>query len=748
MRRAFFVCALLVGCGGGGESASEPPIDAGVEEAASVPEEPTCTTGEIACGRSCRDLTTDPRSCGGCGLACGGADVCDLGACSASCSGGRVACDGGCRDLASDPLHCGACGHRCDAGVCSAGRCVTSCEIGLFRCGGACVDRRSDPRNCGACGHACAPGESCIGGTCSAGCPAGFSACPEGCRALSSDHQSCGACGKACEPGQVCSAGTCVASCGGGLTECAGGCHDLRSDAAHCGACGNTCSTSCVDGVCGASCPVGFASCSGTCRDLAHDVAHCGACGTACPPGQSCVSGTCTLVCTGGATACGGACKDLSIDPGNCGTCGNECPSASGAAPTCAGGKCAFACKSGYLDCDGRADNGCETLSIGACTCTRSTFPESTKACDPTGEFGGGSGKPGDPYLICSTTQLARVGAHLDAHFELRADLVFPDTATQEPIGGTGEFNGVFDGRGHKIANVRIVPPSGATSAGFFGRTGACAVVRDLQISGTLDCPSCTVDVGLLVGRHGGLAERVRGTGLVKAQSAENVGGLFGAVTGSIVRAAANVNVQGAIAVGGLAGTSYGTLTEGAALGSVGGGLEVGGLVGHVRGAVLRSYSRGAVTATSPGDAAGGLVGVLDGGSLSDVLASGAVRGSTTRTAGLVGFALGAPATIQRALAAATSVDAAGTTGAAFLGEGKATVSGSHWYVAGTVSPQTIAGLSPVGGPGVPADQASSYPSFSFPAVFRIPTTNGESPWPTALPVLAFRCDSTTVVCP
>ena len=743
MRRLFAVM-LLVGCGGG--ASAESPTDAGVaaEETAPAPAVPSCTVGEIACGRACRDLTVDPRSCGGCGVACSGTDVCDLGACSSTCSGGRVACDGGCRDLTSDPANCGACGTRCE-GVCSAGRCVGSCDVGEFRCGGACVDRRSDPRNCGACGHACAPGQTCSGGSCLAGCPTGYAACAEGCRALATDHESCGACGKACAPGEVCSAGACVASCGGGLSACSGGCHDLQSDGAHCGACGNACSGACVDGVCGAACPVGFASCSGTCRDLAHDAANCGACGKSCPAGLSCVSGAC--VCSGGATTCGSACKDLSVDPANCGACGKKCSAPASANATCGSGSCGYACKSGFFDCNGRADDGCETPSIGACTCTRSTFPASSKPCDPAAAIGGGAGKPGDPYLVCSLAHLTWLGVHLDAHFELRADLTFADSMSEEPL---GEFNGVFDGKGHSISNVRIVPTVGATSAGLFARTGACAVIRDLQISGTLDCPTCAADVGLLAGRHAGLAERVRATGLVRARSAEHVGGLFGTVTGTLTRASANVTTQGAIAVGGLVGTLYGTLTEGAALGAVSGGLEIGGLVGHVRGVVNRSYARGAVTASAPGDGAGGLVGVLDAGTLADVLATGAVRGSTTRTGGLVGYAMSPAstlATIQRALAAATLVDVSGSPGPAFWGEGKPTIEGGYWYVTGSVAAQTYLGLSPVGG-STPADQASSYPGFAFPTVFRIPTSNSESPWPTALPVLSFRCDGTTVVCP
>lgn len=485
---------------------------------------------------------------------------------------------------------------------------------------------------------------------------------------------------------------------------------------------------------------------------MRNDPAHCGGCANACKGGESCVDGKCALVCAGGTTACGAACRDLLIDPNNCGACGKICPPVAKGTLACVAGTCAAGCAPGFADCDRDPGNGCETPSTGACTCTSAVFAPSTKTCDPIAatEFGGGRGVPGDPFLVCSLAQLARVGAHLDGHFELRADLSFPDGTLHTPIGGGGapEFTGVFDGLGHAISAARITPPAGAAVAGFFGRFGACAVVRDLRLlDARIDCPSCKGDVGLLAGAHAGRAERVRVTGILKADAAERVGGLFGSSTGTTLRTAAQVTVDGATSVGGLIGVLQGSLTECAAFGPVTGSSEVGGLVGRLRGSILRAYARGAVTGRA--DAAGGLVGVLDGGAISDALASGAVAGPK-RVAGFVGLAIpsgATPATIDRAFSASTAVSLGGANGPAFLGEGAVTLTASYWFTRGVVAPQTLAGLQPVGTAPAAGEDPKSYPGFDFPAVWRITASDTESPWKLSLPALAWRCDGKAVVC-
>ena len=69
---------------------------------------------------------------------------------------------------------------------------------------------------------------------------------------------------------------------------------------------------------------------------------------------------------------------DLSTDDDNCGACGHHCPDLSAtahgdmlhAAAKCTSGSCRFTCRSGYADCNGFIEDGCEAdLSIDSQNC-------------------------------------------------------------------------------------------------------------------------------------------------------------------------------------------------------------------------------------------------------------------------------------------------------------------------------------------------------------------------------------------
>ena len=227
------------------------PSDGGLEAAStSTPTPVSCAAHETACGASCADLQSDPRSCGQCGATCSGATpVCDRGSCAASCSAGLVDCAGSCVDTATDRRHCSACGATCSGSdVCIGGQC--SCPVGKERCGPSCVHLASDPLNCGACGVRC------DGAT------------------------------------PVCNAGVCRASCTGGLSACAGACVDLRLDPEHCGACALVCANgACTRGEC--VCTTGQVLCGKRCVDTMRDGNNCGVCGRGCPASRVCSGGTC-----------------------------------------------------------------------------------------------------------------------------------------------------------------------------------------------------------------------------------------------------------------------------------------------------------------------------------------------------------------------------------------------------------------------------------------------------------------------
>src|SRR5215510_6269111 len=68
-----------------------------------------CMSG-TNCGGECRDTTSDPANCGGCGNLCEVTVRCVNSQCS-GCQGSYTACNGSCTDLQSDPNNCGMCGN-------------------------------------------------------------------------------------------------------------------------------------------------------------------------------------------------------------------------------------------------------------------------------------------------------------------------------------------------------------------------------------------------------------------------------------------------------------------------------------------------------------------------------------------------------------------------------------------------------------------------------------------------------------
>jgi hypothetical protein len=124
-------------------------------------------------------------------------------------------------------------------------------------------------------------------------------------------------------------------------------------------------------------------ACDGTadCIDLRVTPTHCGACGKSCAAGEVCSGGTCARECVSPYVLCGDRCVDVASDPKNCGACGATCANG-----ICAAGKCQTgACPANRGDCDGFAENACETAldtslsHCGACgvSCVR---PNSTSA--------------------------------------------------------------------------------------------------------------------------------------------------------------------------------------------------------------------------------------------------------------------------------------------------------------------------------------------------------------------------------
>jgi hypothetical protein len=191
-----------------------------------------------------------------------------------------------------------------------------------------------------------------------------------------------------CPPGSLCNKQTtvcepgCNASkpCGAGLTCCDSTCTNELSDVQNCGGCDSPCQPpggvgSCVNGVCQLkSCKTGYDDCdsdptNGCEADLATDPNNCGGCGNLCTVAHGtagCAQGECTIAsCDTGYADCDGnpnnGCEaNLATDPANCGQCGQAC-STNHSTPSCTAGVCGVSCAPGFADCDFDPDDGCET---------------------------------------------------------------------------------------------------------------------------------------------------------------------------------------------------------------------------------------------------------------------------------------------------------------------------------------------------------------------------------------------------
>jgi hypothetical protein len=125
-------------------------------------------------------------------------------------------------------------------------------------------------------------------------------------------------------------------------------------------------------------------NCNGTIDEgfsLLGDSQNCGQCGRVCSSANgssSCINGACTMgSCNSGFDDCNGNSNDgceahVATDVLNCGTCGRVCSSANGSS-SCNMGACSIVCASGYANCDGDPITGCEVnifnhnFNCGAC---------------------------------------------------------------------------------------------------------------------------------------------------------------------------------------------------------------------------------------------------------------------------------------------------------------------------------------------------------------------------------------------
>jgi hypothetical protein len=188
------------------------------------------------------------------------------------------------------------------------------------------------------------------------------------------------------------------------------------------------------------------------------------------------------------------------------------------------------------------------------------------------------------------------------------------DSANQGwvPIGKeSSPFKGVFDGGGHKIVGLYIHRPS----AGHQGLFGHIQDGRDENIG--------VEDADVTAGSE--------------------VGGVAGYVVGDVRNCYSLGSVAGEYYIGGVVGRIVGNVRNCYSFGTVTGKANLGGVASYVNGRVRNCYSAAAVTATNSRyldmNNVGGVVGLVDGGEVTNCYSAGIIKTMIGDVGGVVGHA-------------------------------------------------------------------------------------------------------------
>ncbi|MCM1188421.1 MAG: hypothetical protein NC541_03880 [bacterium] len=214
-------------------------------------------------------------------------------------------------------------------------------------------------------------------------------------------------------------------------------------------------------------------------------------------------------------------------------------------------------------------------------------------------------------------------------------------------------FGGIFDGCGHRIANLET--EAYGSSVGLFRSVREGGVVRNLRVSGRVHPQGSRSNVGILAGVNYGEIVNCSAAGSVTGEEA--VGGLVGTnqASGEIRRCSAAVLVAGDRCVGGICGVNYGTLNNCSNdgkinaysrettysldditaenlenlndMGNVGAHTDTGGIAGYSEGKIYYCTNTGTVGYQHVGYNTGGIVGRLHQGYLQSCTNSGEVYG-------------------------------------------------------------------------------------------------------------------------
>ncbi len=212
------------------------------------------------------------------------------------------------------------------------------------------------------------------------------------------------------------------------------------------------------------------------------------------------------------------------------------------------------------------------------------------------------------------------------------------------------EFEGTFDGKGHKISGLHIVPKKEeAEFIGLFALIGEKGCVRNLIIENVYIEDNDPLGISLLgtvAGENKGIIENVHTSGNLYGLS--YIGGIVGGNYNEIKECSSSCNIKGEWAIGGISGKNTssishcsfsGTITPNHIISRAYEGIYMGGIIGSNYlevGKISYCYSTGSIEGK---EYIGGLVGV-NSGEVFNCYATGSVKG-VEFVGGFVGKNLG-----------------------------------------------------------------------------------------------------------
>ncbi len=212
--------------------------------------------------------------------------------------------------------------------------------------------------------------------------------------------------------------------------------------------------------------------------------------------------------------------------------------------------------------------------------------------------------------------------------------LIAPDFVGNSVTYQGAGFSGSFDGQGYVISHLKI---QGTHYLGLFGKCISESSIYNLGLE-AVDVNGTGRYIGGLVGENIGAIRSCYILGDVTG--GWTVGGLVGANgnpierTGSIALCYSDANVCGVSSVGGLVGDNlHAGITSSYSSGIVNGDEDVGGLVGQCSGSVVSCYSTSTVTGNVN---VGGLIGESYHGCVKSCYSAGSSHGGES-VGGLVG---------------------------------------------------------------------------------------------------------------